>query len=122
MNRESARPERFATGREPSTLTSSRPEHDDHGVDNHPVCARSAQLVSRFVRVWLPVSLLVWGAGALGESDYEVQSDLEQVRARLEAAARELARAYDEHDVHTKALARNELLAAGINEVVASLR
>ena len=121
MNRESARPERFATGREPSTLTSSRPEHDDHGVDNHPVWARSAQLVSRFVRVWLPVSLLVWGAGALGESDYEVQSDLEQVRARLEATARELARAYDEHDVHTKALARNELLAAGIRSEIAGL-
>ena len=121
MNRVSARPERFATGREPSTLTSSRPEHDDHGVDKHPVCARSAQFVSRFVRVWLPASLLAWGAGALGESDYEVQSDLEQLRARLEATARELAQAYDEQDIHTKALARSEMLAAGIQSQIAGL-
>ena len=48
------------------------------------------------MRVWLPASLLAWGVGALGESDYEVQSDLERVRARLEATARELAEAYDE--------------------------
>ena len=121
MNRNSARPERCATDREPSTLTSCRPEHDDHGVDKHPVGARRAQFVSRFVRVWLPLSLLAWSAGAPGESDYEVQSDLEQVRARLEATARELAQAYDEQDIQTKALARSEMLAAGIQSQVADL-
>ena len=121
MNRNSARPERCATDREPSTLTSCRPEHDDHGVDKHPVGARRARFVSRFVRAWLPLFLLAWSAGAPGESDYEVQSDLEQVRARLETTARELAQAYDEQDIHTKALARSEVLAAGIRSQVADL-
>ena len=67
------------------------------------------------------MSLLAFGAGAFGESDYEVRSDLEQVRARLEATARELARAHDEHDIHTRALARSEKLAAGIRREIAGL-
>ena len=87
----------------------------------HPVRTRRARFVSRLVRVWLPVTLLAWGAGAPGESDYEVRSDLEQVRARLEANARELVEAYDEQDVHTKALARSEILAAGIQSEIAGL-
>ena len=102
-------------------LTSSRPAHHDHGVAKHPVGARRARLFSRFARVWIPMSLLACGAGAFGESDYEVQSDLEDVRARLEATARELAEAYDEHDTHTKALARSETLAAGIRIEIAGL-
>ena len=102
-------------------LTPGRPEHDDHRVVKHPARARRAHFVSRLVRVWLPVPLLAWGAGVLGESDYEVQSDLEQVRARLEATARELVEAYDEQDVHTKALARSEILAAGIQSEIAGL-
>ena len=67
------------------------------------------------------MSLLAFGAGAWGESDYQAQSDLEQVRARLEATARELAEAHDEHDTHTKALARNEKLAAGIRSEISGL-
>ena len=90
-------------------------------MSKHPVCARRAQFVSRLVRVWLPASLLAWAAGATGESDYEVRSDLERVRARLEATARELAEASDERDDHTKALARSEILAAGIRSEIAGL-
>ena len=104
-----------------TTLTPDRPEHDDRRVAKHPVRTRRARFVSRLVRVWLPVPLLAWGAGAPGESDYEVRSDLEQVRARLEATARELVEAYDEQDVHTKALARSEILAAGIQSEIAGL-
>ena len=102
-------------------LTSNRSAHDDHDVVNHPVRARRARLLSRLVRVWVPVSLLVCGSGVLGESDYGVQSDLEQVRARLEAVARELAEAYDAHDTHTRALARSETLAAGIRREIAGV-
>ena len=71
--------------------------------------------------MWIPVSLLACCTGAWGESDYQAQSDLDQVRARLEATARELAEAYDEHGTHTKALARNEKLAAGIREEISGL-
>ena len=74
-----------------------------------------------FARVWIAGSLLACGAGAWGESDYQVQSDLEQVRARLEATARELAEAHDEHDTHTKALAHSEKLAAEIRSEIAGL-
>ena len=87
----------------------------------HPVRARRARSFPRPGRVWIPVFLLACGAGAFGESDREVQRDLEQVRARLEATARELARAYGEHDTHTKALARSEKLAAGIQGRIAGL-
>ena len=102
-------------------LTSSRVAHDHHGVAKHHVCAERTRFFSRFVRAWIPVCLLACGTGASGESDYEVQSDLEQVRARLEATARELAQAYDEHDTHTSALARSEKLAAGIRNEIAGL-
>ena len=104
-----------------TTLTPGRPEHDDRRVAKHPVSTRRARFVSRLVRTWLPLPLLAWGAGAPGESDHEVQGDLEQVRARLEATARELADAYDEQDVHTRALARSEILAAGIRSEIAGL-
>ena len=87
----------------------------------HQVCAGRARFFTRFARVWIPVCLLACGTGASGESDYQVQSDLEQVRARLEATARELAQAYDEHDTHTRALARSEMLAAGIRNEIAGL-
>ena len=73
------------------------------------------------MRVWIPVFLLACGTGASGQSDYQVQSDLEQVRARLQATARELAQAYDEQDTRTSALARSEKLAAGIRNEIASL-
>ena len=43
------------------------------------------------------------------------------MRTRLEATARELSRAYGEHDTHTKALARSEKLAAGIRSQIAGL-
>ena len=65
--------------------------------------------------------LLACGAGARGESDYQVRSDLDRVRARLEAAARELAEAHDEHDTHVTALARSETLAAGLRNEIAGL-
>ena len=87
----------------------------------HPIRARRARFLSRSGRVWLPVSLLACGAGAFAESDYEVRSDLGQVRARLEATARELSRAYDAHDAHTKALARSEKQAAAIRNRIAGL-
>ena len=69
----------------------------------------------------MSVSLLACGAGASGESNYQVRSDLEQVRARLEATARELAEAYEEQDAHTKALARSEKLVAGVRNEIAGL-
>ena len=90
-------------------------------MTRHPVRARPGRWVSRLVRVWIPIALLACGTGAPGESDYEVQSDLEQVRTRLKAIARELAQAYDEHDDHTKALARAEVLAADIRSEIAGL-
>ena len=106
-------------------LTPSRPAHDHHGVAKHPVCAPRARypapISHRFARVCTPVILLACSAGAPGQSDYETSSDLERVRARLETTARELARAYDEHDTHTKALARSEKLAAGIRNEIAGL-
>ena len=67
------------------------------------------------------MSLLAGGRGALAESDYEVQSDLNNVRVRLEATARELAEAYGEHDAHTRALAQSELLAADIRREIVRL-
>ena len=85
------------------------------------VCARLAPFLSRLVRVWVPLSLLACGSGALGESDYEVRSDLERVRARLEAVARELAEASDAHDTHIEALARSETLAAEIRREIADV-
>ena len=102
-------------------LTSCRPSHDHQGVAKHPDCARRARFLAMFRRVWFPVFLVVCGNGAWGESDYQVQSDLEQVRARLEATARELAEAYGEHDTHTKALAQSEKLAAGIRTEITGL-
>ena len=65
--------------------------------------------------------VLACAADAPGQSDFEVRSDLERVRTRLEATAGELARAYDEHDIHTKALARSETMAASIRNEIAAL-
>ena len=87
----------------------------------HPVCARCARLFSRPARVLTAVILLACCASTFGESEYEVRSDLDRVRARLEATAREIAQAYDEHDTHTRALARSETLAAGVRTEIAGL-
>ena len=73
------------------------------------------------MRIRISIFLLACCAGAFGESDFEVQGDLERVRSRLEATAREIAQAYDEQDAHTKALARSEVLAAGIQREIAGL-
>jgi len=73
------------------------------------------------VRIWIPPVLLACCAGAFAESDYGVQGDLDSVRARLQATARELAQAYDEHDTHTRALAHSERQAAGIRSEVTGL-
>ena len=73
------------------------------------------------MRVRVSIALLACCAGAFGESDFEVQGDLERVRSRLEATAREIAKAHDEQDAHTKALARSEVLAAGIQREIAGL-
>ncbi len=73
------------------------------------------------MRIWIPISLLACCAGAFGESEFEVRSDLERVRARLEATADEIAQAYDEHDTHTTALARSETLAADVRSEIAGL-
>ena len=50
------------------------------------------------MRVRVSIALLACCASAFGESDFEVQDDLERVRSRLEATAREIAKAYDEQD------------------------
>ena len=102
-------------------LTPGRRAHDHHGVAKHPVCARRAPCPARFARAPIPLLLLACAAGAPGQSDFQARSDLERVRARLETTAHELARAYDEHDSHTKALARSEKVAAGIRNEVAGL-
>lgn len=73
------------------------------------------------MRIRVSIALLACCAGAFGESDFEVQGDLERVRLRLQATAREIAQAYDEQDTHTKALARSEVLAAGIQREIAGL-
>jgi len=75
----------------------------------------------RFARIFATALLLAGAAGAPGQSDYEVRDDLEQVRGRLETIARELARAYGEHDTHTRALARSEKLAAGVHDEITDL-
>ncbi len=91
----------------------------------HPLAKRrrrgTKQRRARFARSFVTILFLAGAAGAPGQSDYEVRGDLEQVRARLETIARELARAYGEHDTHTRALARNEKLAAGIRNEIAGL-
>ena len=102
-------------------LTPRRAEHDHHGVVRHPVRARCAQSPARLAHAWVAVILLAGAAGAAGQSDFQARSDLEQVRARLEAIARELARAHEEHDVHVGALARSERLAAGTRNEIAAL-
>ena len=73
------------------------------------------------VRIWISPILLACCAVAFAESDIGVESDLDSVRARLQATARELAQAYDEHDTHTKALAHSERLAARIRSEVTGL-
>ena len=73
------------------------------------------------MRIWIPFCLLVCCAVASGQSDYDAQSDLDLVRTRLKETAREIARAYDEHDTHTTALARSEMLAADIRSEIVSL-
>lgn len=73
------------------------------------------------MRVRVSIALLAGCAGAFGESDFEVQDDIERVRSRLEATAHEIAQAYDEQDAHTRALARSEVLAAGIQREIAGL-
>ncbi|MCY4221730.1 MAG: peptidoglycan DD-metalloendopeptidase family protein [Thiotrichales bacterium] len=77
--------------------------------------------LARFARVFAAALLLTSATGAPGQSDYEIRGDLEQVRARLETIARELTRAYGEHDTQTQALARSEKLAAGIRSEIAGL-
>ena len=66
------------------------------------------------VSLWVAVFLLTWCAGAFGESEDEARGDLERVRARLESIAGELAKAYEERDTLTQALARSEKRAAEI--------
>ena len=87
----------------------------------HPVCAPRVRFLTRLARACTPALLLAGTAGAPGQSEYQIRSDLERVRARLEATAREIARAHDEHDTHTKALARSEMLAAGVRDEIAGL-
>ena len=103
------------------SLTPGGPAHDHHRVAKHPVCAPRARFLTRFARACAPVILLAGAAGAPGQSDHGIRSDLERVRTRLEATASELARAHEEHDAHTKLLARSETLAAGIRGDIAAL-
>ena len=67
------------------------------------------------------MTLLAFGTGAWGESDYQAQSELDRVRVRLEATARELAEAHDAHDTQVEALSRSETVAAGIRNEIAGL-
>ena len=66
------------------------------------------------LRLWLLAAFLAWCHGAPATSDFEARDDLTRVRERLEAVARDLARAYDDHDSQTRALAQSEKRAAGI--------
>ena len=63
---------------------------------------------------WLAAVLLVASQGTPATSEPEARDELQQVRERLEAVARELASAHDDHDELTRALARAERQAAGI--------
>ena len=63
---------------------------------------------------WLAAVLLVASQGTPATSEPEARDELQQVRERLEAVARELAAAHDDHDELTRALARAERQAAGI--------
>ena len=108
--------------RTPRAFDTGHPAHDHREAARHPICAPCAQWLVRYARICCaPVLLLGFAATAPGQSDFQVSSDLEQVRSRLEAVARELARAYDEQDSHVRALARSEKLAAGIRNEIAGL-
>ena len=75
----------------------------------------------RGAHAWLVALLVVWCAGVLGTSDFEARDDLERVRERLAAVARELAEAYDDRDRLTEALAQSEKRAAGIQREIERL-
>ena len=105
----------------PAALTRGRPARDDHGVTRHRTHARRARFFPRSARGWIPVSLLVWCACAFGGAEDEAHEDLERVRSRLEAVAREIAQARDEHDALGRTLARSEKRSAGIRRELADL-
>ena len=108
-------------GPAPSALTPDRPARDDHGVTRHRIHARRARFSPRSARWWIPASLLVWCACASGGPEDEARGDLERVRSRLEAVAREIAEARDEHDALGRTLARSEKRAAGVRRELADL-
>ena len=94
---------------------------DDRRAFDHRSRARPCRRSPRFAHAW-PVALLVaWCAGAFGTSDHEARDDLERVRERLAAVAAELAEAYDDRDSLTRALARSEKRAAGIQREIERL-
>ena len=85
-----------------------------HFLPGREESARRARLSSRTAGAWLAALLLVGSHGAPATSETEAQDELEQVRERLEAVARDLASAHDDHDAHTRSLERSEKQAAGI--------
>ena len=88
----------------------------DHGGRECP-----PQLLARAARAWTGILLVAWSAGAFGTSDLEARDELERVRERLSAVARELAQAYDDRDTLTQALAQSEKRAAGIQREIEGL-
>ena len=82
---------------------------------------RLARRSSGIACTWLAVLLLAGSHGALGTSESEARDELREVRERLEAVARELASAHDDHDDLTRTLARAEKRAAGITRDIRDL-
>ena len=90
-------------------------------MTRHRTHARRARFSPRSARGWITVSLLACCTGAFGEPEDETHGDLERVRSRLEAVAREIAQARDEHDALGRTLARSEKRAAGVRRELADL-
>ena len=85
------------------------------------VHVRRARFLARFAPGWVSVPLLAWSACTFGGPADEARGDLERVRSRLEAVAREIAQARGEHDVLNRTLARSEKRAAGVRRELADL-
>ena len=115
------------TARDPAALTPDRTARDDHGVARHRNFAGCPRVSSAALCVRAAGFLLLWCAGLLwcngtfGQSEDDARADLERVRARLEAIAREIVQAYEERDALTQALARSEKQAGEIRREIAGL-
>ena len=75
---------------------------------------RRTRRSSGITRTLFAATLLVGSHATPATSEPEARDELQQVRERLEAVARELESAHDDHDDLTRTLARAEKRAAGI--------